>query len=526
MNKKFYKILAIIAVAISLSQCIDIPDELILPVWDAELNIPIGSKTYSLSDIIKNQRQIQIDSSTSDRLIKFTSDKIEKDTTLEFLFDNSFDMFEDSSFFLSGQAVHLEMIIRRDSIRIDSAEIQDGTVEYTLTNRYNQPASLNLAFPGITRSVGGTIDTFKISGNVPANSTLRTSTPMADFKYKQPINQPFGSSRPGIWVRGSANLAGSATGDNMGLRIEVKDLKFKNFSGRFAPIFLGSKTETTENALGADIKDLIKAVSFDSVSIMINAFTTFKGFSVGLKNVSVSGVYKNGSPSINLLFNGKSVFDTVFSPGVLNKFIFTNHNTTINDFLNKTPDSIKFSADLVINPNYTSGTIDARDRVSFSVEINAWAKLKINNASITDTINIELSNDARKNILKANNGDLTIEISNGLPLSVQLAGFFTDSSYKKLFYTTRELGTGAPNDTMITLTGAAVDASGRVTIPANKTIKFVFTKDDINKFKDAYFLIQRFNISSSGTQSVLLRADDKVSLNVYGRVSYRIETND
>ncbi|MBM4176924.1 MAG: hypothetical protein FJ213_12250 [Ignavibacteria bacterium] len=526
MIRKWVKFFLVIVVAISISQCIDIPDEFVMPVWDVELNVPIGSKTYSLSDIIKNQNQIQIDSSTSDRLIKFTSDKIEKDTTLEFLFDNSFDMVQDSSFFLAGQAIHLEMIIRKDSLRIDSAEIQDGIVEYTLTNRYNQPAVFNLSFPGITRNVGGTIDTFKISGNVPANSTARTPVPMAGFKYKQPINQPFGSSRPGVWVRGSASLAAAASGDNMGLRIEVKDLKFKNYAGRFAPISLGSKTETTENALGADLKDLIKAVSFDSVSIMINAFTTFKGFSVALKNVSVTGTYKNGSPSVNLLFNGKTIFDTVFSPGTVNKFTFNNHNTSINDFLSKTPDSIKLSAGLIINPSYVNGAIDSRDRVNFSVEINAWAKLRINNASITDTIEIDLDEDARKNILKANSGDLTIEISNGLPLSVQLAGFFTDSTYKKLFYATRELGTGAANDTVITLPGASVDANGRVTAATSKTIKMVLSKDDLIKFENAYFLIQRFNLSSSGTQSVLLRADDKVSFNVYGKVNYRIKEND
>jgi len=112
LMKKF--ILFLISVLpFTIISCIDQIKEPVMPSWDVELNLPIGSKKFTIEDIAKRQDQIEI---TSTRTLKFSTDPVEADTSLSFLFNNAFDMAADTSFPVIGTTVEFNMIAARDSI--------------------------------------------------------------------------------------------------------------------------------------------------------------------------------------------------------------------------------------------------------------------------------------------------------------------------------------------------------------------------------------------------------------------------
>lgn len=499
--------------------CFETPKEPVAPSWDLELNIPVGSKTFTIEDIVKKQDQITI---LPTRTLKFSTDTIQQDTTLDFLFNNTFDMEADTSFPVIGTTIEFNMIAGRDSVIMDSAEIQDGEVKYRLVN--NNPFSVSVAFvfPGFTRVSGGTIDTFHISANVPANQSVQVTASMNNYKYKQPPNQPFGSTRPGVWIKGKVSSSFIGVGQNLEVKFQIEKLKFRSFSGKVKPFNLGSKVQTVSNALSGELKDFIKAVTFSQAFLTLTSSTTFRGYDVLLKNFQVIGKYRNGTPSIYLLFNGNNSKDVLIPAGQSVTEILSTLNTNINDFIKATPDSIQVQATIVMNPQYKSGSVSSADKVSFSALFEAYSQMKIENAIITDTAEVDWSRDTKDKISQGNEAQLDLEITNGLPFDIQFVGYFLDYNKNKLFYYTRQTASGSPGDTVINIAAASINNNGEVSAPTKSTIRFSLTSSDFEKFKNINEMINRFKISTAQNQTVIVNADNYVNIKVFGRINYRV----
>src|SRR3972149_11864050 len=65
MMKKINVFFAILLL-VFFSGCMDLPDDLIAPEWDTELNLPLINKSYTLDEIIKPQAHIIVDTSGTD----------------------------------------------------------------------------------------------------------------------------------------------------------------------------------------------------------------------------------------------------------------------------------------------------------------------------------------------------------------------------------------------------------------------------------------------------------------------------
>ncbi len=522
MKKNIILISSIVLTILLFNSCIDQIKEPVLPSWDVEFNIPIGNKTYTIEDFVKNQDQIEI---LPTKVLKFTTDTIDQDTTLDFLFSNTFDMEADTSFPVVGTTLSFQMIAGRDSVRMDSATIESGDVEYTLRNDNPSPVFIEFVFPGFTKRTPTGIDTFKISANVPANQQVRVRTPINDYDYRQPPNQPFGSTRSGIWIRGTVSSSLVGIGQNLAVNFQIKNMKFRSFAGRVKPFDLGSRKQSSENALSGELKDFIKATTFNQIALELKTLTTFTGFDVLLKDFQIIGKYKNGLSPVYLLFNGNNKYVDTIPAGSQNTIIFSTANTNVNDFLKATPDSIEIQCQVVINPKYNSGKIRSSDKISFSIVINAYSQMKIENGFITDTMELDFSQETKDKISNSNNAALNVEISNAIPFDVQLVGYFLDKNKNKLFYFTRQTDSGSPGDTVINISSATINSAGESVSPQVSNINLALSKTDFEKFKDAVYLVQRFKINSAENRSVLIKATDYVKVKVNGKINYKIEEN-
>ncbi|MGB9663817.1 MAG: hypothetical protein ACPL25_02695 [Ignavibacteria bacterium] len=500
--------------------CIDQIKEPVMPSWDVELNLPIGTKKITIEEIANRQEQIVISPA---RTLKFSTDPVEADTSLSFLFSNTFDMQADTSFPVIGTSIQFNMIAGRDSVRMDSAEIQDGQVRYRMKNNNAFPVSVSFTFPGFTRVTGNTIDTFKIQADLAANQTVEVTNQISNYKYKQPPNQPFGSTRPGVWIIGKLNSSVIGIGQTVEINFQLENLRFRSFSGKVKPFDLGSRNQQLENALSGSLKDFIKAVTFNQAFLTLTTSTTFKGFDVLLKGLQIVGRYKDGSPPVYLQFNGNNSKDILIPAGQTQTEIFSTLNTSINQFIKATPDSIEIKARLIMNPEYKQGSVNTADKISFKAEFEAYSEMKVENAVVTDTIELDWDQETKNKISQGNEANLQIEILNALPFDIQFVGYFMDRDRNKLFYFTRQLGTGATDDTVINIQSASINSSGEVSSPKKSTVNFSLNKTDFEKFKNAAYVVQRFRINSAQNQSVLLKADDYVSVKLFGRVNYRIK---
>ncbi len=513
-------ILSISVLIMFIFGCIDTPKEPVAPSWDVELNLPIGSKKVTIEDIAERQEQIEI---TNSKILKFSTDTIQKDTTLEFLFNNTFDMEADTSFPVIGTTVEFNMIAGRDSVRMDSAEIQEGVVSYRMTNNNNSSVQVSFVFPGFTRVNGGVIDTFQISANVPANQTVQVNVQLNDYKYKQPPNQPFGSTRPGIWIKAKVSSSLIGIGQNLSVNIKVKDIKFRKFAGRVRPFDLGSKSQSIENNLSGELKDFVSAVTFTNAILTLRSTTTITGYDILIKDFQIRGKFKNGTSPIYLQFNGNNKKDLRIPAGSSITDTFSTANTNINQFIKSTPDSIEIIGKIIINPDYKVGSVSQSDKISFSALFEAYSQMRIENAIITDTAEVDWEQETKDKLSQGNEANLVMELTNAMPIDIQLIGYFMDSNKNKLFYFTRQSGTGSASDTVINISAGNIDSDGKVASPSKSTINFKLNKSDFEKFKNVKYTVFRFKISSAQNQNILLKADDYVNVRLRGRINYRVK---
>lgn len=518
----YLKTIVFLVVSTLFFSCSEKAKDIFNPTTDNIVEFSLSKKQYNMEDIIKRQSQIKVDSGKY--LLRFSTDNIRKDTTIDAFNAYFFEMDVDTVFYvIFGDTIDVQMIIRRDSVGIEEADLESGVINLRLNNYTAKPAFFQLTFPGFTKRVGTVIDTLIIGGPIPPNSVGNFQQNLSGFKYKQPLNQPFGATRPGFWLKGKIFVQGGTFGDSIRVYSHVQDIRFNRMKGRFKPLSFGVKEQTMQNVLSSDISEFITKVTFDSIRVKMIGSTTID-FPIRLQEFRVKGLFNSGRPPIFLTFGNKNYLDTtILSNGQIN-LNFDNTNSNINSFLSAIPDSISISSSMVINPYFQSGEVLSNDSISFSFQVDAWSRFAVNQAEWTDTFDIDISKDARDKMKKAEDGKIIIYSTNEVPFETELVGIVTDSFYKPLLYLTKNQVT--LNDTMVLLNGAITNPLGEVISPAYQTVIINLNKADIENLSRGYKLIQRFSLSTTEKRVAEVSAKSKVNLKINGRIKIKLTSDD
>lgn len=520
VNRLFF--IAIIILPLIFFACSEKAKDIFNPTFQSTVEFGLSDKTYKMEEIVKRQTQIKVDSGKY--LLKFSTDEIRKDTTIDAFNADFFEMDVDTVFYvIIGDTIDAQMIIRRDSVGVQEADLASGLLQLRFSNYTSKPAFFELTLPGFTKTTGQTIDTLKIGGLIPASSIRNFERDLTGYQYKQPANQPFGATRPGFWLRGKIFVQGGTFGDSVRVYSYVQDIKFSRIKGRFKPFSLGVKGQTLKNALSSDISEFVSKVTFDSIRVKIIGITTLN-FPIRLNQFRVRGIFNTGRPPISLIFGNKDYLDTTILSNGQISLNFDNTNTNINTFLSAVPDSINISSVMVINPNYESGEVYANDSISFSFQVDAWSRFAVNQAEWTDTFDIDISKDAREKMKKSDEGRIIIYSTNEIPFELNLVGLVTDSIFNPLFYLTKDAARN--NDTMVILNGAITNPKGEVISPAYQSIVINLTKDEINKLSRGYKLLQRFSLSTTEQRVAEVSAKSKVNLRISGNIKIKLTSDD
>ncbi len=523
-NKTYMKFLIPLISVFIISSCLDIPDEFVAPIWDVEVNVPILSRTETVKSLIKNEKNIYIDSSTADLLVKYDSVKTESKALLDIFKDNI--KFEDD-FVVKPKNVDtlsFETFIRDDSVSFDEARFVGGKIEYKLTNYLNRSVSVSISIPGFTKGS----DTLKFDLSAGANSSANKSIDVGGYVYKQLASNPLGSPGSGFYVKGFAKIGAGYSGDSVVLNLKLEKLAFSYLKGKIKPYKTEIKEKRSKLTDNDDLKDILPKINIYGAKITFKSNATLQNVEVGLRNFQVVGIFRSGAPNKFLKIRGKTVLDTNISMSdpIINISI---DDIAINDFVSpNVPDSISYKGDIVVNPNYKTLVASLPDSIKYEIGFNIYSIFKIDYAVRTDTLKdaIEIKENEKKHIDKAKEAELTLEFDNGFPVGFSLNGYFVDSLYNYLFHVTRQDGSGSASDTTFQITAANVDAEGKVSSSVVQSKKIKLKTIDFQKLKSARHLILSANAHTTGGKKVYLRANDKINIRVYGKVKVLADFSD
>jgi hypothetical protein len=505
-------IYSILIFFISFTACSDKSKNLFDPTFDNRIQFSLSERNYLMEDIIKRQSQIFVDSGKY--LLRFTTDEIRKDTILETFTADFFQMSMDTTFqIFFSDTIKADMVIRRDSVGIQEAEIAKGFMDFRFINYTNKNAFFRLIFPTFTKQFGNTIDTLSVGGSILPNQTVVYRVDLKNYSYRISPNQP-GYPAPGFWVKNIIAIQNGFIGDSIGVFSKVEDLELNRMEGKFKPFNIGLKEQTLENALSKDISEFIQNVEFDSVLVTLKGFSSVN-FPVKLKNFSVKGIFKDGKPPVILQFGNRTSIDTVVPKNGSVVLNFDNTNSTIGNFLSKAPDSIRIFSEMIINPFYETGEVVSNDSISFSTVINAWSRFTINDAEWTDTLEVDISSDSRDKLKKGKNSIITIYSENKIAFESFLTGLFVDSLFQPLFYLTKDLV--RQNDSTLLMYGAFTDVTGNVIAPRYQTVTIPLNPSELEKLSRAYHLIQKFTLSTTDRRLAEVKAKDYVKIRITGQ---------
>ncbi len=184
----FFTTLIIIGVSFVKMGCLKVPDEIIMPQWDVELNVPIVNKEYTLDDIIKSQQYISVEpTANGDSIFVLTSDKYSQSTDINQFTEVTNTTVTPNQTVPAGIGEKTIYALFPENAEIDSAVLSGGFFAFNARNPSAVPVDIKLTIPGIKKPDGSKVI---ITTTVPALSSDSINYSFKNHHYYFPPNQP------------------------------------------------------------------------------------------------------------------------------------------------------------------------------------------------------------------------------------------------------------------------------------------------------------------------------------------------
>ena len=511
--------------------CVDLPNDIIMPQWDVDLNIPLLKKSYILDDIVESEKEPNISIDPIDNLYVIQSDNYHSSTGVsQFLqVENESSSMDNVLPVVENDSLQLYVPFP-DDIQIDRAVFKSGSIDFDFTNHsVFSDMHINIQIPGIIKPDGS-----KLSLNfiVHANSSLTSTYVLEDHNYQEPANQ-ISFFKGQIWL-----IAKTSSLDSMAFasfNVITKKMKFKSANGYIPTKIIQVEQESYKVDLGADIENYKDKISLKDAQLNVTSqyiTNVSDPCEIEIRNLSIVGKRNSGELERLLFYenvNSPSSLAFRFNNGKLQK-IFDETNSNITDFISFLPDSIIVNADYVLNPDDDKSyrNVDEMDSVVFETNFNTKSSLVLKTTNITDTLDIDISDDNRNEISKAQSAALTITAENHIPLTAFFKITLADENYNPLF-------TLNGNDGLDSLQflGASIDhTTGEVLSSTENIHKIILTGDKIQKLSQSKFAFISVSVRSKDALEdnqnppfVTFHPTDWITLKSFGNIKYRLNSD-
>jgi hypothetical protein len=239
-----------------------------------------------------------------------------------------------------------------------------------------------------------------------------------------------------------------------------------------------------------------------------------------LSGTGVNSVTEN-EPANLLLLDGSSIpiedlirldLSPSGNPDTPESFILDSSNSTIIDFFNRLPVSIRFIGVADLNSSEDEGIV--RNPVQFQpdLRLNVPLSIRADAATYSDTTSQDLGNlpgPGDDSIIE--DGSLEIQYSNGIPLGFSLVIEFLDENGDQI--TSIPIGSSSE----IRFHPAPVDGNGAGNGSSNGTNTIAFTRDQLDRLNLTRRVRIQAEIQTTDGNEVRIRETDEVTLRIGGR---------
>lgn len=389
-------------------------------------------------------------------------------------------------------------------VDVDELRIKSGSLGYNLTNGYDQPVTVTLRIPdarkdGVPFSASSPLPAYSGSGDFPAFNNASEAVDLAGYILTIPTDSLY-------FEYDIIDAAGNALEPTDRTVVVISDLRFSFMRGYLGQDLYPGGRDTVE----VDFFDsyLEGEVYFEDPTITMTLINTFGV--PALAQVSVLNVIDVAGNVIPI--TGDAVdegfyfnFPTEVGDTAFTTFVFDKNNSNIDEVLSARPVALDYEIDALINPDADT------DIVGFLTDSSAYRALVevelplYGNASdftVRDTFVIDLMNRYEDVV----GVDFRLTTTNGLPLSIELAGTFLDAAGNAL----ADLTDG---DIQL-LDAAPIDAAGNTTSAVARTNDITFEGDRLEALRQATSLVITLDISTTEEGVPFVRVTDNQKLQV------------
>ncbi|MDR3665604.1 MAG: hypothetical protein P4L35_02060 [Ignavibacteriaceae bacterium] len=526
--QKFYLYIfgSISFLALIISGCVSLPSDVIMPQWDTDLNLPITTKNYKLSDIIKSQDYISINSQDSTYMI--SGDSLSQNVAISAFMVVNTETSTPSVSVIAGNPAPDTYLQFPEGAKLKNAEISKGIFKIVAHNTTTTDVQLTINFPGITKNGSP----FPAQLTVPANTpSITQSYSFENCSYAQPIVQD--PSYDGqLWLKPSASS--SLGHPKISFESYTSDFNFTSITGYLPTKSLGTHGSSFSLSIGDATKYRDKVV-LKTASLFLNGkfnSQSLTPFIVGINNLHLVGKRNDSQLADTLKFTNPESNSFRFDASGNYSTEYNESNSNITSFITFLPDSIYVSAEYVMNPdnNPDYKTVGINDNITFTTRFTSKSVLSIKQVTFVDTVDINMDQDNRDQIVKSQGAQLSVDIQNAIPLNTWIKVILTDMNYHPL------LINGAPfaitknnNGTdSVSIAGAVTDNNGNYSMYSSSSTTLSLDTLQIKQFaQNAQHAIISVTIETSHNNNipVVVHASDWIKLNVFGKVSYRVKKN-
>ncbi len=544
MNKFFTKFILLLLVIIPfLSGCFDTPKDPVMPTWDVELNLPLVDKTLTLTEILDTRNNPNVGINTgSDSLYFIYVSNLETKATVTDSLKLGVQLVPDT-LDLSGTSpdgtVRSAVIYNPDrNYHLLKAEFKSGSFTLELKNSTTTAVNYELVLPGFKKVSDGSI--LKITGQMAAG-TKTIDVPLKDYKYSELTivegmndltNYTYQASEGFYFVGKASSATGGAINISFLSKINSGAITLSRLEGRIKRTTLPYTFQQFGTGFGDEISNFKDALDFENIAVSLNAgiFGEMKNIRIIMDSLTLTGYdqHTNGSlyDPLVMKFGTKNYLRDSLSTEENFIRTYDKSNTNITDFILHLPKVIKMGSkfSLANIPN-TTQVISDRDSFKIVSSINAPVSIKSRNATYKDTLEVDISSDNRSEIQKANTASVTLEIENHVPMGLVGSAKFVDANYKTLFSIHTDAGI-----TAIDVPPSQVNSNGYSSTPTTQNITLALTKNEIDLFSQAKYVIAEVSMKSTGTNNttwgpyVKIRAKDFIKYKLHGSVNYKVDT--
>lgn len=502
--------------------CFDLPEELILPEWDVDLNVPITNKTYTIYDMFKPESKNSLTTTLTgdDFYLVQSGDYGAKSEVANYL-----DMFDQGpisqSFVIPANTPETTTFLAfPDEMEIEEATFKSGFLSFAIQNPSNGLILTLFRIPGIIKPNGTEL---QIECSLPAFSSDSIIYDLTNHRYSIPVNQPE-QNKNSLQMVASANSSVSGSFENV--NSYLFNFSFSSLTGSIQRTSLGNKRISTSLDLNdaADFRDkfFIKEGSLSLRTEYISTNQNNFGFEVS--NIQISAMRKNGEQKLLRRIDGQSITFSLVN-GSYN-LTFNESNSNLTEFISFLPDSVVISAEYILNPSndHLVKTVSNQDSIKFSVQLSTKSIFAIKQTNFTDTLEIDLSQDDREKIRDGMGADLNIYLENAIPIDAFVKVTLTDENYSPLFTLTKNQN-GV--DSLQFLGSQVNNNTGQIISPTVtlNTIKLDSAK--IMQLSNAHYVIISTTMNTKNATNenpnpptVQFKSSDWVNIKCYGRVKY------